>query len=236
MKEGGWWSLATTSPRRETGPGQTARPRWVWWAGWGAVAALSVGIALFSFPPYLPLLPDVEVIPLNPGFPDAHALIIASHAVPAGIALLVGPFQFVAPLRRRYLAAHRWVGRVYLACVAVGSIMGFAAAIVAVTGFMAQAGFVLLVALWLYSGWMAYANIRNGNVGLHRVWMVRNFALTFAAVTLRLVLVAGQALTSLPFEELYHFAIWTSVLGSLVFAEWFVVQRTLQPLARGRGS
>ena len=93
------------------------------------------------------------------------------------------------------------------------------AGIVAVTGFMAQADFILLGALWLYSG-----------------WMVRTFALTFAAVTLRLILVAGQALTPLPFEELYHFAIWTSVLGSLVFAEWFIVQRTLRPLARRRGS
>ena len=219
-----------------TGQRRAVRLRWRWWAAWGAVAVLSVGIALFSFPPYLPLVPDAEVIPLNPGFPDAHALIIAFHAVPAGIALLIGPFQFVAPLRRRYTAAHRWVGRLYLVCVALGSVAGFVAAIVAVTGFMAQAGFVLLVALWLYSGWMAYAAIRNGNVGLHRIWMVRNFALTFAAVTLRLILVAGQALTSLPFEELYHFAIWTSVLGSLVFAEWFAVQRTLQPLAQRRGT
>lgn len=217
------------------GSGRATRVRWNWWAGWGIVAVLSVGIALFSFPPYLPLVPDVEVIPLNPGFPDQHALLIAAHAVPSGLALLLGPFQFVAPLRRRYTAAHRWVGRLYLICVALGSITGLAAGIVAVTGFMAQAGFILLVVLWSYSGWMAYANIRQGNVGLHRIWMVRNFALTTAAVWLRLILVGGQAFfPSVPFEELYHFAIWTSVLGSLAVAEWFIVQRTLRPLARSQ--
>ena len=212
------------------------------------MAVLAVGMALYSYPPYLPFfpgverlplspaapipfVPDVQVIPLNQAFPGLHGLVIAAHAVPAGLALLVGPFQFVAPLRRRYLAAHRWVGRLYLLCVAAGSVTGLVAGIVAVTGFMAQAGFLLLVALWSYSGWMAYASIRKGQVQLHRVWMIRNFALTTAAIWLRLILVAGgAAFPSLPFEDLYHFAIWGSVLGSLAFAEWFIVQRTLGPL------
>lgn len=213
-------------------------PRWGWWAGWGAVAVLAVAISLFSFPPYLPLVPNAERIPLDPGFPDQHFLIIAAHAVPSGLALLVDPFQFVQPLRRRYLSPHRWVGRFYLVCVALGSVTGVAAAIVAVTGLVPQAGFLLLVALWAYSGWMAYAAIRNGNVGLHRIWMVRNFALTLAAVWLRLVIIAGQTLfTSVPFEEVYNLAVWSSILVPLVIAEWFIVQRTLRPLAlKGRQS
>ena len=74
--------MATTSPKRDTGAGPRNRLRWVWWAAWGAVALLSVGIALFSFPPYLPLVPDVEVIPLNPGFPDAHALLASRGSWP----------------------------------------------------------------------------------------------------------------------------------------------------------
>jgi hypothetical protein len=161
-----------------------------------------------------------------------HALVIASHAVPAGIALLIGPFQFVTPLRSRYPTAHRVVGRVYLICVAVGSATGLVAAIMAETGLMAQVGFLLLVVLWAYSGYMAYTNIRRGNVALHRIWMIRNFTLTTAAIWLRLILVGGLVLTSLSFEEVYHVAIWTSVLVPLAFAEWFIVQRTLQPLAR----
>lgn len=175
------------------GSSRTSRVKWGWWVGWGVVAVLSVGIALFAFPPYLPLVPDVEVIPLDPGFPVTHELIIASHAIPAGLALLVGPFQFVAPLRRRYTAAHRWTGRFYLVCIAVGGVMGLVAGIVAVTGFVAQTGFVMLVVIWLYSGWMAYANIRKGNVQMHRIWMIRNFALTSAAVWLRLILLGGRS-------------------------------------------
>lgn len=248
-----WWLLvATADPGRGNGPSRTARTRWGWWAGWGVVAVLSVGIALYSFPPYLPFfpgverlplspaapvpfVPDVQVIPLNQAFPGIHGLLIAAHAVPAGLALLVGPFQFVTPLRRRYPGAHRWLGRFYLLCVAAGSVTGLVAGLVAVTGFMAQAGFIILVALWSYSGWMAYTSIRKGQVQLHRVWMVRNFALTTAAIWLRLILIAGgAAFPSMPFEELYHFAIWGSVLGSLAFAEWFIVGRALEPSALGQ--
>lgn len=224
--------MATTSPRRDTGPGRANRPRWVWWAAWGVIAALSVAVTLFAFPPYLPLVPDVERLPLDPGFPDQHALVIALHAVPSGLALLLGPFQLVGLIRRRYPAVHRNVGRVYLICVAVGSVTGLVAGIVAVSGLLAQAGFIILVVFWAYSATMAYASIRNGHVQLHRIWMIRNFALTFAAVWLRIVILVGQTFfSSVPFDKVYNLAIWSSILCPLVLAEWFIVQRTLRPLA-----
>lgn len=228
----GWWTMATTSPRRGSGPGRATRPRWVWWAAWGVIAALSVVITLFSFPPYLPFVPDVERLPVDPGFPDQHTLIIALHAVPSGLALLLGPFQFVGPIRRRYPAVHRNMGRAYLICVALGSVTGVAAGILAATGLRAQVGFLLLVVIWFYSAAMAYTAIRNGQVQLHRVWMIRNFALTFAAVWLRLVILVGQTFfPTVPFGAVYDIAVWSSILCPLVIAEWFIVQRTLRPLA-----
>ncbi len=41
---------------------------------------------------------------------------------------------------------------------------------------------------WLYTGAQAYLSIRRRDVVAHRRWMIRNYALTFAAVTLRLEL------------------------------------------------
>lgn len=144
----------------------------------------------------------------------------------------MGPFNFISSVRRRYPAAHRWVGRVYLVCVAAGAVVGLVAGVMAVTGPVAQVGFYLLALLWLYSGAKAYTSIRSGNIQLHRVWMIRNFALTFAAVLLRVFIVAGQALTPLSFDEVYTIAVWSSWVVSLVVAEWIIVQRTLRPLAR----
>lgn len=224
--------MATTTPRRGSGAGRATRPRWVWWPAWGVIAALSVVVTLLSFPPYLPFVPNIERLPVDPGFPDTHNLIIALHAVPSGLALLLGPFQFVGPLRRRFPAVHRNVGRAYLICVALGSVTGVAAGIVAATGLRAQVGFLVLVAFWFYSALMAYIAIRRRQIQLHRVWMVRNFALTFAAVWLRIVILVGQTFFPyVDFAAVYDIAVWSSILCPLVLAEWFIVPRTLRPLA-----
>ncbi len=45
-----------------------------------------------------------------------------AHFGGGSLALLIGPFQFVPALRRRYSKAHRWMGRLYLAGVLVGSL------------------------------------------------------------------------------------------------------------------
>lgn len=207
-------------------------PRWFWWAAWGFLAFLCVGISLVSFPPYLPVVPDVHNIAMNPNFPQAHTLIIASHAVPAGLAMLLGPFQFVAPLRRRYPAVHRNMGRVYLICVAFGGTLGVLAATISVAGFVAAAGFFTLGILWLYSGIRAYISIRQRRIQLHRTWMIRNFSLTFGAVMLRLILPIGLTVTSIPRGDLYAVAAWSWSI-SLVFAEWFIVRPPFDRWTKG---
>jgi mannose-6-phosphate isomerase-like protein (cupin superfamily) len=63
-------------------------------------------------------------------------------------------------------------------------------------GPIARLGFAGLALAWLVTGTCAYRAIRAGNVALHRRWMVRNFALTFAAVTLRLWLPASMVRAS----------------------------------------
>src|SRR6185436_8325414 len=37
-----------------------------------------------------------------------------AHTLGGMIAMLIGPFQFLTTVRRRYPAVHRWLGRVYL--------------------------------------------------------------------------------------------------------------------------
>jgi Predicted membrane protein (DUF2306) len=46
-------------------------------------------------------------------------------------------------------------------------------------------GFGILAVLWFLTGLEAYRTMRRGNIKAHRRWMIRNFALTLAAVTLR---------------------------------------------------
>lgn len=78
------------------------------------------------------------------------------------------------------------MGRIYLTGILLGGLSAFLIAPGMISGLVGEIGLILLGVLWLWTGWNAYWNIRAGNKEVHREWMIRNYALTFAAVTLRL--------------------------------------------------
>ena len=197
--------------------------------GWGLVALPAVGIALASAPPYLTWNLDANRIPLDPDV-AWHFLSIAVHAVPASLALLIGPLQFLPRLRASRPKMHRTLGKAYLLCVLLGGVTSVAAALASTSGLAAQLRFLLLAAAWLYSGAQAYRTARAGRFDLHRAWMIRNYALTFAAVLLRVFLLAGITYrdvlvpdTSLTFADVYTSSVWCSIFVSYVVVEWFLV-------------
>jgi len=201
---------------------------------WGVMTFLAIGIALYAVSPYLTFNPARSRIPLNVTVP-LHFLVLTIHAAAGGFALLIGPFQFLPRFRQRFPEAHRLFGRIYIICILISSIMAAYSALVSVDGFVAQTGFILLAVSWFYSIVQAYLSIRSGQVQLHRIWMVRNYALTTAAITLRLWVGGGaiylalthQMPTKLTFTPLYSTAAWISWIVPLVFAEWFINQRLL---------
>lgn len=144
------------------------------------------------------------------------------HVLGGAIVLLVGGLQFWRGLRLRRPHLHRYLGRIYLLCVLVGGVAGLMLAPQSDGGLVAHLGFGLLALLWLYSAWQAYRSIRAGNVRAHRAWMIRNYALTFGAVTLRLYLGLLVGLAGVPFEEAYPAVAWLSWVPNLVIVEWYL--------------
>ncbi|WP_432974153.1 DUF2306 domain-containing protein [Dactylosporangium sp. CA-233914] len=211
---------------------RAVRRRW-WWFLWGLLTVLAFGIAGYFVPPYLvggTTIPNLDRI--TPGY--YTSLVI--HGVPAGIALITGPWQFVHRLRTRFPRLHRVLGRVYLISVVAASVPAAYAAAVTKSGFPLQVAFFALIVAWLYTAAKAYRAIRRREIQLHRVWMIRNYTLTFAAVTLRLyqlpLLALMHSVSWLPYKDVYTVSAWMSLLGNVLIAEWFIIQRTLAPLAR----
>ncbi len=60
----------------------------------------------------------------------------------------------------------------------------------------------------------------------HRLWMMRSYALTFAAVTLRAQIGIGVALLGLSLEEVYLIVPWLTWVGNLILVEWWLAGRT----------
>jgi uncharacterized membrane protein len=141
-------------------------------------------------------------------------------------ALLTGPWQFSEKLRARALNFHRWLGRFYLLEVALGSIAGFVMATVSEEGLPTHLGFGALAVLWFFTGLQAYLKVRSGNIAAHRQWMIRNFALTLAAVTLRNYMPLMLFALHWSFRSTYITVSWLCWIPNLLIAEWLIRRQT----------
>ncbi len=179
-----------------------------------AVLVAAYGIA---FPVLLPEIPDE----FHQRYMSMSSLLISMHVVGGGIALLISPFQFMIYRKNRTL--HRYLGRIYFLAVIVASIGGYYMAWHAFGGIVSTLGLATLCTLWWSFTLVAVVNAREGNISAHRRWMIRSFALTYAAVTLRLMNPVLGAI----FDEVTQFQIvyWVSWLTNLSIAEYWLGSR-----------
>jgi uncharacterized membrane protein len=147
-------------------------------------------------------------------------------------ALLAGPWQFSRKLRARRLNLHRWMGRFYLLSVALGSIAGFAMALVSEQGLPTHFGFGILAVLWFATALQAYRSIRRGEIDAHRQWMIRNFALSLAAVTLRIYMPLMLGIFHWPFRATYITVSWLCWIPNLLIAEWIIARGETASISR----
>ena len=105
---------------------------------------------------------------------------------------------------------------------------GFALALDSFAGPVARAGFALLAVLWLGTSLRAYVCIRRRDIGAHRDWMLRSYALTLAAVTLRIYLPASQ-IAGIHFMVAYPAIAWLCWVPNLLLAEWLIRSGRLSP-------
>jgi hypothetical protein len=89
------------------------------------------------------------------------------------------------------------------------------------TGAIASAGFLALGVFWICATTAGFVNIHQGQVQAHREWMIRSYALTAAAITLRSYLPV-LTISGVPFETTYKIVAWACWIPNLVFAEWLV--------------
>lgn len=183
------------------------------------LAVLSLGVAGYAVVAYGLLPLGAFVHPDMQATFRVHSIGIYTHIFASAVALALGPFQFSSRLRASRLQLHRWSGRGYLGVgVLFGGLAGLYMSLHAFGGIASQLGFGCLALAWLFTGQHAYLAIRRHDVAAHRRWMVRNFALTLAAVTLRLYLPASMA-AGIAFDLAYPAIAWLCWVPNAVLAE-----------------
>ncbi|HYC73656.1 DUF2306 domain-containing protein [Brevundimonas sp.] len=177
-------------------------------------ALLCVTVALFSARFLLPqpfmtqgMAPHIE----------ARPLIFLTHVASALTALALGPFQLITRRGPRRVW-HRWSGRTYVAACLTAAVSGFGLAVSSLSGPISGLGFGLLAIAWFMTTAMGWRKAVQGQFGQHRRWMIRSLSLTFAAVTLRLMLPIVP-LTGLDFTDAYRAISFLCWVPNLLLAE-----------------
>jgi uncharacterized membrane protein len=109
--------------------------------------------------------------------------LLIPHTLAGTFALLAGPLQFSTRFRQRHLQLHRILGRIYVVSVFVGSFTGIALA----WGRPGLAGTTMQGVAWMVCTTAAFLTARNGQIGVHRQWMARSYAVTFTFVSSRVL-------------------------------------------------
>ena len=146
------------------------------------------------------------------------------HTSFGGLALLLAPWQLLPGLRRRWPGLHRWGGRLYAGSCLISGIAAYPVAFGTVAGPVAAAGFTAMATAWLIATGLAWQAIRARRVAEHRRWMIRSLALTFSAVTLRLLLLIPLLglPDTVPFFTFYSGTAWGSWILNLILAELYL--------------
>ena len=88
--------------------------------------------------------------------------------------------------------------------------------------FPGKAAFITLDCLWFYFTLKAVLEIKKGNIELHREYMIRSYALTLSAVTLRAWKVVLLGFIDIDPLHLYMIIAWMGFVPNLLFAEWLI--------------
>lgn len=149
------------------------------------------------------------------------------HIATSVVALVIGPFTLSTKFREKNINRHRMLGKIYMIGILFGGVSGLYLAFHASGGLAGKVGFSVLSIVWLFSAYQALSKVRKKNIHDHQKWMIRNYSLTFAAVTLRIWLPLFVLLFGLErFELSYAIIAWLAWVPNLIIAE-LIIKRNL---------
>lgn len=143
------------------------------------------------------------------------------HVFTGSIALLAGLIQFNRTILTKHKRVHRICGYIYV--INVLFVTGPAALIMSLYangGIAAIASFTIQSILWIATTSIAFKTALNKKFEAHSKWMIRSYALTLAAITLRFYAYSFDML-NIPLRpvQTYITIAWLSWIPNLIIAE-----------------
>jgi hypothetical protein len=155
-----------------------------------------------------------------------------THVLLSIFALIAGLTQFSSYVLKKHKKLHRVMGYIYVTDILLvagpsGLIMSFYSNGTEVT----KTSFVILSCLWIIFTAIAFIKAKQKQFVSHRNWMIRSYALTLSAISLRLYALVLPCFIHLTAHEEYTLIAWLSWTINLVIAELIIYYRKPQLFA-----
>ncbi|MBV7528771.1 DUF2306 domain-containing protein [Chitinophaga sp. sic0106] len=146
------------------------------------------------------------------------------HVFVSSIVLLAGLLQFSSYLLHHYPKLHRSLGKTYAVVVIfISGPSGLVMALYANGGPAAKTSFVVLSVLWIGVTVMGWKRALQRRWEDHQQWMLRSYALTLSALTLRFyVFLMGTLHMQLHPRTAYVMVSWLSWTINILLAEIYI--------------
>jgi uncharacterized membrane protein len=179
---------------------------------------------------YIPLRNDVAFLQIKQQYIGINVWFASFyiHVYTSIFALIAGFTQFSRRILKKNPLLHRSFGYVYI--IVVLFISGPASIVMgcfANGGLSSRIAFLLLSILWIYFTAKAFQKAKQGDFKAHRNFMIRSYALTLSAITLR----AWKYGIVYFFEprpmDVYRIVAWLGWVGNLLIAEYMIRRRVV---------
>jgi uncharacterized membrane protein len=145
------------------------------------------------------------------------------HTFSAVFTLFAGFTQFSEQFLKDFRRWHKILGRMYVWNVLlINAPTGFIMAIYANGGWMGKSAFLTLDILWFYFTLKAFTTALNGKFDEHRDYMIRSYALTFSAISLRSWKIIMTYTGWVDMAYIYIVDAWLALIVNLLVSEWIV--------------
>ncbi|NBB23102.1 DUF2306 domain-containing protein [Runella sp. CRIBMP] len=190
-----------------------------------SVAAFTL-LMLTKVVPYLSFEPDIDFLTTKTDRVLARQDFQFSfyiHIVSSLWVIGIGISQFIPSFLKKYSNLHQTLGKIYVFSILfLAAPSGLGLAIYANGGLPAKVGFSLQCVVWWLTTWAAWREIQKKRWQTHIEWMMRSYAVTLAAMSLR---VGSYALVfffhTKPIET-YLTVAWLSWVGNLAIVEGLI--------------
>lgn len=158
------------------------------------------------------------------------------HVFFSPIVIISGLFQFNRWVITNKPKIHRILGYIYIVSVLlISAPSALIMAFYANGGRIAQTSFVVLTLCWILFTWIAFQKAKKGNYTSHVKWMLRSYALTLSAVTLRFYAYLFDVFNvDIPPRETYIIVSYLSWIPNLLFVQLLIRLKYVEYLLEKR--